>query len=151
MNVEAKYGPRVTGAEPTHVFVIEHGGCPLGWIQWYLWSDYPEHALQLEAELTSAGIDLAIGEVSKTGIGLGPIAIREFLTRTVFTDPSVSSVISDPEEGMPRAGRRQAGARCPGQCSLLIAAKNLPRLAATVKSQGWLPSDLGTLSISRPK
>jgi aminoglycoside 6'-N-acetyltransferase len=75
--VAARYGPRVDGAEP-HVFVIEDGGRPVGWIQWYLWSDYPEHALQLGAELTSAGIDLAIGELVMTGLGLGPIAICEF-------------------------------------------------------------------------
>jgi hypothetical protein len=42
--VEAKYGPRVDGTEPTHVFVIEQEGRPIGWTQWYLWSDYPEHA-----------------------------------------------------------------------------------------------------------
>ena len=43
-SVEAKYGPRVDGTESTHVFVIEHEGDPIGWIQWYLWADYPEHA-----------------------------------------------------------------------------------------------------------
>jgi uncharacterized repeat protein (TIGR03803 family) len=49
--VDGKYGPRVDGTEPTHVFVIEYDGQPVGWIQWYLWSDYPEHALQLRVEL----------------------------------------------------------------------------------------------------
>jgi len=96
-NVDAKYGPRVDGAEPTHVFVIEHGGRPVGWIQWYLWSDYPKHALQLRAELASVGIDLAIGELAMTGLGLGPVAICEFLRQIVFADPSVSAVITDPE------------------------------------------------------
>jgi aminoglycoside 6'-N-acetyltransferase len=98
-SVDAKYGPRVDGAEPTHVFVIEQGGRPVGWIQWYLWSDYPEHALQLRAELGSAGIDLAIGERAMTGLGLGPTAICEFLRQIVFADPNVSAVITDPEEG----------------------------------------------------
>ena len=103
--VDAKYGPRVDGAEPTHVFVIEHGGRPVGWIQWYLWSDYPEHALQLRAEPASAGIDLAIGELAMTGLGLGPVAICEFLRQIVFRDPSVSAVITDPEEGNLRSLR----------------------------------------------
>jgi aminoglycoside 6'-N-acetyltransferase len=97
-SVYAKYGPRVDGAEPTHVFVIEHDARPVGWIQWYLWSDYPEHALQLRAELGSAGIDLAIGERAMTGLGLGPAAICEFLRQIVFADPSVSAVVTDPEE-----------------------------------------------------
>jgi aminoglycoside 6'-N-acetyltransferase len=97
-SVYAKYGPRVDGAEPTHVFVIEHDGRPVGWIQWYLWSDYPEHALQLRAELGSAGIDLAIGERAMPGLGLGPTAIGEFLRQIVFAHPGVSAVITDPEE-----------------------------------------------------
>jgi aminoglycoside 6'-N-acetyltransferase len=103
--VDAKYGPRVDGAEPTHVFVIEDGGRPVGWIQWYLWSDYPEHALQLRAEPASAGIDLAIGELAMTGLGLGPVAICEFLRQIVFLDPSVGAVITDPEEGNLRSLR----------------------------------------------
>jgi RimJ/RimL family protein N-acetyltransferase len=104
-SVDAKYGPRVDGTEPTHVFVIEHGGRPIGWIQWYLWLDYPGHALQLKADLGSAGIDLAIGELAMTGLGLGPVAIREFLRQVVFRDRSVSAVITDPEEGNNRSLR----------------------------------------------
>lgn len=97
--VEAKYGPRVDGAEPTHVFVIEQAARPIGWIQWYLWSDYPKHALQLGAEPSSAGIDLAIGEPAMTGLGLGPVVIREFLRRVIFADPGISAVVTDPQEG----------------------------------------------------
>jgi RimJ/RimL family protein N-acetyltransferase len=97
--VHARYGPRVGGADPTHVFVIEQCNRPIGWIQWYLWSDYPEHALQLGAELSSAGIDLAIGELPLTGKGLGEVAIREFLKQIVFANPRVIAVTTDPEEG----------------------------------------------------
>lgn len=104
-SVAARYGPRVDGAGPTHVFVIEHEGRPIGWIQWYLWSDYPEHASQLMAEPGTAGIDLAIGEPAMTGLGLGPIVIRDFLSQIVFRDPGVSAVITDPEEGNLRSLR----------------------------------------------
>jgi len=97
-SVNLKYGPRVDGVEPTRVFVIEHTQRPIGWIQWYLWSDYPEHAQQLGVEPASAGIDLAIGELAMTGLGLGPVAILEFLRQIVFADPRVSAVITDPEE-----------------------------------------------------
>jgi len=103
--VELKYGPRVDGAEPTRVFMIERSGRPIGWVQWYLWSGYPEHARQLSAEPASAGIDLAIGEHAMTGLGLGPIAIREFLERIVFADPRVAVVIADPEEANLRSLR----------------------------------------------
>jgi aminoglycoside 6'-N-acetyltransferase len=102
-SVEEKYGPRVDGVEPTHVFVMEHNGRPVGWIQWYRWSDYPHHAGQLRAELTSAGIDLAIGEPAMTGLGLGPVAIREFLNQIVFADPCVTAVVTDPEAGNVRS------------------------------------------------
>ena len=78
--------------------MIEESTVPVGWIQWYFWSDYPEHALQLGAELASAGMDPAIGEVARTGLGLGPVVICEFLERIVFVDTSVSVVITDPEE-----------------------------------------------------
>ncbi len=109
--VHAIYGPRVDAAEPTHVFIIEHGGRPVGWIQWYLWSDYPKQARQLMAEPTSAGIDLAIGELAMTGLGLGPVAIRKFLRQIVFADLRVSAVITDPEEANLRSLRafRKAG------------------------------------------
>jgi len=97
-SINLKYGPRVDGIEPTHVFLIEHLRRPVGWIQWYLWADYPEHARQLNADFLSAGIDLAIGELAMTGLGLGPIAIREFLKQIVFADPSIKAVITDPEQ-----------------------------------------------------
>src|SRR4051812_12041208 len=78
-DIEAKYGPRVEGAEPTHVFIVELGRAPVGWIQWYRWSDYPEHATQLGAAPNSAGIDLAIGDSRWLGRGLGPVLIRTFV------------------------------------------------------------------------
>lgn len=72
-SIEAKYGSRIDCGHPTHVFVIEYAQRPIGWIQWYLWADYPEHAQQLGAEPASAGIDLAIGEANMTSLGLGPV------------------------------------------------------------------------------
>lgn len=103
--VDAKYGPRVDGIEPTHVFVIEDDGQPVGWIQWYLWSDYPEHALQLGAELPSAGIDLAVGEFPRMGLGLGPVAIRKFLGQIVFAGTKIGAAIADPAQGNLRSLR----------------------------------------------
>lgn len=103
--MEAKYGPRVDGREATHVFVVEHEGKPFGWIQWYLWADYSEHAKQLGAEPSSAGIDLAIGELTMTGLGLGPSTIREFLQQFVFRNPTVRAIIVDPEESNLRSLR----------------------------------------------
>jgi aminoglycoside 6'-N-acetyltransferase len=111
--VEAKYGPRVDGAEPTHVFVAEQEGRPFAWIQWYRWADYPEHARQLGAAPSSAGIDVAIGRLEMTGLGLGPVTIRAFLEQFVFTNPAICAVITDPEESNLRSLRafKKAGFR----------------------------------------
>jgi aminoglycoside 6'-N-acetyltransferase len=103
--VDAKYGARVDGTEPAHIFVIEKGGRPIGWIQWYLWSDYPEHALQLKAEAGTAGIDLAIGELAMIGLGLGSIAIHAFVEQIVFSETRISAVIADPAENNRRSLR----------------------------------------------
>jgi aminoglycoside 6'-N-acetyltransferase len=97
-SLQSKYGPRIDGSEPTYVFVIEYFGQPVGWIQWYRWADYSDHARQLGAEPHEVGMDLAIGEREITGKGLGPIIIYKFLDRMIFTDPAVTAVVTDPAE-----------------------------------------------------
>jgi hypothetical protein len=87
------------------MFIIEQEGGPLGWIPWYLWSCYPQHAGQLGVEPASSGIDLAIGEPSMTGLGLGPTAIREFLRQVVFSNPETRGVVSDAAESNLRSLR----------------------------------------------
>jgi aminoglycoside 6'-N-acetyltransferase len=94
--LEAKYGPRIEGREPVYVYLIEHAGVPIGWIQWYRWRDFAEHAERLGAEASSAGIDLSIGELEMTGRGLGPSAIREFGARYIFVHDDLSAIIADP-------------------------------------------------------
>jgi aminoglycoside 6'-N-acetyltransferase len=130
--VDAKYGPRVDGTEPTHVFVIEYGGRPVGWIQWYLWSDYPEHALQLRAALPSAGIDLAIGKLAMLGLGLGPVVIREFLAQIVFAGTRISTVITDPAEDNHRSLRAFEKAGFTVTNSVRLAGENFKRLVVRV-------------------
>lgn len=103
--IEAKYGPRVDGIEPTHVHIIIHNVTPIGLIQWYRWADYPVHAAQLGAESTAAGIDLAIGEEHFVSKGIGSKAISEFLRQIVFKNPDVTSVVADPEERNQRSLR----------------------------------------------
>ena len=95
-SVEAKYGPAIDGSEPIHVYLIQFDGVPIGRIQWYRWRDFPEHAIQVGAEPTSAGIDLAIGEIAMTGRGLGPAVIREFGTNYIFTNGDVGAIVADP-------------------------------------------------------
>ncbi|NOT26093.1 MAG: acetyltransferase [Acidobacteria bacterium] len=102
-SLEAKYGPAIDGSEPIHVYVIQRDGIPIGWIQWYRWRDFPEHAIQVGADGMSAGIDLAIGEVEMTGRGLGPAVIREFVTHFIFTNRDVGAIVADPSASNERS------------------------------------------------
>jgi RimJ/RimL family protein N-acetyltransferase len=103
--LEHKYGPRIDGSEPTHVFIIERESRPIGWIQWYRWSDYPRHAARVEAEPDAAGIDLSIGETSALGKGFGSSAIREFSLKVVSAVPGIAAIVTDPEERNGRSCR----------------------------------------------
>jgi aminoglycoside 6'-N-acetyltransferase len=112
--LERKYGPRIDGIEPVHVYIIEYEQRPIGWIQWYRWPDYPEHAAQLKVEAGAAGIDLSIGEIASVGKGVGSRAIREFVLGVVSTKPGVTAVVADPEEQNGRSCRafEKAGFIC---------------------------------------
>jgi aminoglycoside 6'-N-acetyltransferase len=96
--VRSMFRPAIEGRKPTHVYVIEREGRPAGWIQWYRWSDFSEHAARLGAEPNTAGIDLAIGEPGLLGQGIGPRAIATFLQRWVFVDPTITACVVDPDE-----------------------------------------------------
>jgi aminoglycoside 6'-N-acetyltransferase len=95
-SLEAKYGSSIDGKEPIYVYLLQVEDVPIGWVQWYRWHDFPEHATQLGADHGSAGIDLAIGEIEMTGRGLGPAAIREFATNYIFTHSDLAAVVADP-------------------------------------------------------
>jgi len=118
--LEQKYGPRIDGTEPTHVFIIEYQSRPIGWIQWYRWSDYPRHAAQLEAEPGTAGIDLAIGDPASMGAGIGSSAIAEFVRDIVCLEAGITAVVTDPEEHNDRSCRafEKAGFAPVGKVSL---------------------------------
>jgi len=96
--LEAKYGPCIDGVEPTHLFLIEFDKVPIGFIQWYRWSDYSEHAEKIGASRRSAGVDLLIGKPDMIGIGIGPAAIWKIGTELIFVDPAIDALVSDPEE-----------------------------------------------------
>ena len=108
--VAAKYGPLVDGAAPTHVFLIVVAAAPIGWIQWYRWADYPAYARLIGATASDAGLDVAIGEASMLGQGLGSRAIRQFMDEVIFADATMHAVVSDPEVANLRSQRAFAKA-----------------------------------------
>ena len=96
-SVEAKYGPTLTGDDPTEMFVIEYNGEPVGLIQRYRLADYPEWA-QAIAIAEGAGIDYMIGVGDVTGRGVGTDVIRLF-TDEVFADyPDLDVVAAVPQQ-----------------------------------------------------
>ena len=103
--VRAKYVPRIDGSAPTHVYVVVFGSRPVGWIQWYRWCDYHEHAAQLGAAPDEAGVDLAIGDMDALGRGIGPRALRLLVERVLFADPTIAGCVSDPEAANARSLR----------------------------------------------
>jgi RimJ/RimL family protein N-acetyltransferase len=98
--VAAKYGPRILDVERVRVFMVEVDRELAGMIQTYLVSDHPEW---IGDEPGVAGVDLFIADEEKTGRGLGPRILIEFI-RTVV-DPAVTACVASPEVANDRSIR----------------------------------------------
>lgn len=82
---EGKYARRIDGRDPTRPFLILLEGIEIGYIQSYLWRDYPLDSEPFtERERAAASLDIFIGEEKLLGKGIGPIAITEFLRTVLF-------------------------------------------------------------------
>lgn len=95
--VAAKYGPRIRGEDPTRAFVMLYGGEPIGYIQTYKISDYPDYAVHLGLDDEAAGVDLFIGEDAYRHRGLGGPILRGFLREVVFSTMDVPACVIGPE------------------------------------------------------
>jgi RimJ/RimL family protein N-acetyltransferase len=125
--VHAKFGPRIAGAEPCFVYVIEFRGEPCGIIQWYRWRSYAEHAAQLGADLTAAGVDLLIGVPELLDRGLGTDVLRAFVDHVVFADPEISACFADPEAVNARSLRAFEKARFAQWRTVMLPGESTPR------------------------
>jgi aminoglycoside 6'-N-acetyltransferase len=93
--IEAKYGPRVDGVEPTDMFVVEADSEPIGLIQRYRIRDYSdwEQSMKVAALPKDAvGIDYLIGVPTLIGQGIGVEIIGEFVEDTWRQHPDVSAI-----------------------------------------------------------
>ncbi len=97
--VVAKYGPRIARREPTRCFLMLYADEPIGYIQTYRISSYPEYSSALALDEAAAGIDLFIGSAEHINRGLGAPLIVKFLRTIVFADPEVDSCIIGPAAG----------------------------------------------------
>ena len=84
-DIEKKYLPRIQGRDPTDPYLIFCNGMPIGYVQSYLWKDYPENSKYFEPEERNASsLDIFIGEPEYRGKGLGPLILRSFLDSVIF-------------------------------------------------------------------
>jgi hypothetical protein len=79
---EGHYLPTIDGTEPTQHYLALLDDEPLGMVQTYLVSDYPDYAALIEEGEGTAGLDLFIGDEALTGRGLGTEMIRRSSTRS---------------------------------------------------------------------
>jgi aminoglycoside 6'-N-acetyltransferase len=100
--VEADHLPSIDGAEPSYHYVIVVDDRPVGMIQWYLASDFPEWEEIVHVGEGVAGVDLLIGEEDAVGRGLGPEVLRAFISEVVFAKEGTHSVVA----GVEAANRR---------------------------------------------
>src|SRR5579884_1490462 len=96
-DARAAYLPQIEEREPTAGYLILVSGTPVGYIQAYRISGYPEYALALAVEKGAAGVDLFIGEEAYVHRGLGAPILRAFLRDVVFRMPGVTSCIIGPD------------------------------------------------------
>jgi aminoglycoside 6'-N-acetyltransferase len=94
----AEYRAAMEGRDPTDHYLIVVDSRPIGMIQTYLASDYPEWEDIVQVGDGVAGVDLMIGEADLVGRGLGPRILAEFARDVVFADPAISAVVATPEE-----------------------------------------------------
>jgi aminoglycoside 6'-N-acetyltransferase len=95
----------IEGREPTAYYLIVLEGRPVGMIQTYLASDYPEWEEIVQVGDGVAGVDLLIGEADLVGRGLGPRILAEFVRGVVFADPGATAVVATVEEPNRRSWR----------------------------------------------
>jgi aminoglycoside 6'-N-acetyltransferase len=86
----------IRGRQPTHLYVAEEGGRPIGWCQWYRCDDYPDHAAALRTSVGAVGIDYAIGEQDEIGIGRGTELIGALVAFVRDVDPR-AAFVADPD------------------------------------------------------
>jgi RimJ/RimL family protein N-acetyltransferase len=78
---------------PATACIIERGNEPIGFLQFYRWSDEPSDAevLGISLDQDAWGLDLFVGEPSQVGRGVGPRVI-DLLCRFLFDERGASLV-----------------------------------------------------------
>ena len=91
-----KYLPRIAGQDATRMLMVELGGRPVGFCQWYRHEDIPATDAAVGVP-RAAGIDYCIGEADLIGHGVGPRLIRTLVDTVVAPAvPDLDTVVGAP-------------------------------------------------------
>jgi RimJ/RimL family protein N-acetyltransferase len=91
------YLPSIDGDEPTDLYFVVVDELPVGFIQTYLLTDYPDYAALVGEGEGVAGVDLFVADDAMTGRGLGTEMLRRFVDAVVFVRPGVVRCAADPD------------------------------------------------------
>ena len=95
----------IEGRDPSDHYLILLDGRPVGMIQTYLVSDFPEWEEIVHVGPGVAGVDLLIGETELIGRGLGTEVLRAFVRDVVFARPETDAVVAGVEPSNRRSLR----------------------------------------------
>jgi RimJ/RimL family protein N-acetyltransferase len=91
------YVPAIEGRDPTDPYLILLDDRPVGFIQTYLVSDYPDYAERVDVGGEVAGVDLFIADEAMVGKGIGSEALHVFTRDIVFSRPATTACVADPD------------------------------------------------------
>jgi len=97
-SIASNYAPKIRGEVPTRPFIIEQAGQPIGYIQAYRLSDWPDYRASVGIDEDAAAIDLFIGESAYAHRGLGSAIIKKFTREIVFAQMNVRTCVIGPDE-----------------------------------------------------
>jgi len=95
----------LAGPDASAYYLIVLDGRPVGMIQTYLVSGYPEWEEVVGPGEGLAGVDLLIGDEDATGRGLGPQVLEQFAREVVFARPETHACVATIEEANRRSWR----------------------------------------------
>lgn len=95
--LEAKYGPRIDGEEPTEVFVVELDEEPVGLFQWCPAEHYAWWPTELGLAENAVVIDALIGNPAAVGRGVGSALLQHAIPRALERYPDAGRLLASPK------------------------------------------------------
>ncbi len=94
--IEAKYGPRVDGREPTTMWIVEVGGEAAGLAQHYLHADQPDHDRSVGID-DAVGIDYLLAD-GFAGRGIGPRMLEALARLALAEEQGAACCVATPAQ-----------------------------------------------------